>query len=112
MLVTKEFTFDSAHFLPDYHGKCETMHGHTYKMHVTVKGDIQPNGMVIDFAELKKIVQNKIINKLDHQLINEIIEIPSAENIAIWAWEQLEKDLKLYEIKVWETATSFVTYHK
>ncbi len=112
MLVTKEFTFDSAHFLPDYHGKCEAMHGHTYKMHVTVEGKVQPDGMVIDFAEIKKIVKEKVISKLDHHLINDVIETPSAENIAIWAWEQLEKDLSLFEIKVWETATSFVTYRK
>ena len=112
MLVTKEFTFDSAHFLPDYHGKCEAMHGHTYKIHVTIQGKVHPDGMVYDFVELKKLVKLKVVNKLDHQLLNDIIKIPSAENIAIWVWEQLEKDLPLYEIKVWETATSFVTYQK
>ncbi len=112
MFVTKEFTFDSAHYLPDYHGKCESMHGHTYKMHVTVEGEVQPDGMVLDFVELKKIVKERVISKLDHKLLNEVIATPSAENIAIWSWEQLEKKLPLYEIKVWETPTSFVTYRK
>lgn len=112
MFVTKEFTFDSAHYLPDYHGKCETMHGHTYKMHVTIHGEVQKDGMVMDFVELKNLVKKKVISKLDHQLINDVIKIPSAENIAIWSWEQLEKDIPLYEIKVWETPTSFVTYRK
>lgn len=55
MKIAKEFTFDSAHFLKDYHGKCERMHGHTYKMRVTVEGEIQKNGLVMDFSEIKKI---------------------------------------------------------
>lgn len=112
MLVTKEFSFDSAHYLPDYHGKCENMHGHTYKLQVTVEGEVQPDGMVIDFVKLKEIVKNKVIDKLDHKILNEIIANPSAENTAIWIWEQLEKDLAIFEIKVWETPTSFVTYRK
>lgn len=114
MLITKEFTFDAAHYLPGYHGECEKMHGHTYKMHVTIRGEVKDDGMVCDFVGLKKLVKEKIISKLDHALLNDIIKNPSAENIAVWIWEQLEKEIKgadLYEIKVWETATSFVTYH-
>ncbi len=112
MFVTKEFKFDAAHFLTDYHGKCEKLHGHTYKLHVTVKGDVKEDGMVMDFVELKKIVNERVISKLDHSLLNDTIDNPSAENIAIWIWNRL-KDIsgaKLYEIKVWETDTSFVTY--
>lgn len=112
MLVTKEFTFDSAHFLPNYNGKCERLHGHTYKLHVTVEADIEPeSGIAFDFVELKKIVKEHVINKLDHYLLNDIIPISSAENIAIWIWDTLKKaGLPLHEIKVWETPTSFVTY--
>lgn len=110
MLITKEFTFDSAHFLPNYHGKCEEVHGHTYKMQVTIQAPVDPKtGMVFDFCELKRIVKEKVVDVLDHKLLNDIIPIPSAENIAMWTWEKL-KDLPLYEIKIWETATSFVTY--
>jgi 6-pyruvoyltetrahydropterin/6-carboxytetrahydropterin synthase len=113
MLVTKEFLFDAAHYLTKYHGKCEKMHGHTYKLHVTVEGEVQDDGMVIDFVELKKIVKERVISKLDHALINDIIDNPSAELIAIWIWDQL-KELpqgELKEIKLWETPTSFVTYN-
>lgn len=113
MLITKEFTFDSAHFLTKYHGKCEKMHGHTYKMHVTIEGKVKKDGMVYDFVELKKLVKAKVINKLDHALLNDVIDNPSAENICIWTWKQLKKEIKgadLHEIKVWETATSFATY--
>lgn len=113
MLITKEFKFDSAHFLTKYHGKCEKMHGHTYKMHVTIEGEVKDDGMVYDFVELKKLVRNKVISKLDHAILNDIIENPSAENICMWVWDQLEKEIEgadLYEVKVWETATSFATY--
>jgi len=113
MLITKEFTFDSAHYLTEYQGKCEKMHGHTYKMHVTIDGKVKADGMVYDFVAFKKLVKENIIKKLDHALLNDIIKNPSAENIAIWAWKNIEKKIKgakLYEIKIWETATSFVTY--
>lgn len=112
MLITKEFTFDSAHFLPNYNGKCERLHGHTYKTHVTIKAPVnKETGLAFDFVELKKIVKEHVIEKLDHYLLNDIIPISSAENIAIWIWDELAKqDLPLYEIKVWETPTSFCTY--
>lgn len=113
MLITKEFKFDSAHYLTQYKGKCEKMHGHTYKMHVTIEGEVKKDGMVYDFVELKKLVNKKVIDKLDHALLNDVIENPSAENICIWAWDQLKSEIKgadLHEIKVWETATSFATY--
>ena len=111
MLVSKQFTFDSAHFLPKYHGKCEKMHGHTYKLHVTIDPPVnEETGLAFDFVKLKKIVKNEVIEKLDHNNLNDIMPIPSAENIAIWIWEKLKKLLPLHEIKVWETPTSFVTY--
>ena len=93
MQVTKEFTFDSAHFLPRYYGKCERMHGHTYRLQVTVEGEVGENGLVIDFVILKKIVKERVLNQLDHQVLNDVLEIPSAENIAVWIWNQLS-DLK------------------
>jgi 6-pyruvoyltetrahydropterin/6-carboxytetrahydropterin synthase len=62
---------------------------------------------------VKKIVNEKVIEKLDHHLINDVIENPSAENIAVWVWRQLEKDFpNLYEIRVWETATSSVSVRR
>ncbi len=93
MKVTKQFKFDSAHFVPNYYGKCERTHGHTYKLHVTVEGEVGENGMTIDFVILKKMVTKKVLDKLDHQLLNDIIPIATAENVAIWIWNQLV-DLK------------------
>lgn len=89
MKVTKSFTFDAAHFLPNYYGKCERMHGHTYQLEVTVEGPIGENGLVIDFVILKKMVKEKVLDKLDHQIINDVMEVPSAENVAVWIWSQL-----------------------
>lgn len=113
MLLTKDFTFDAAHNLINYHGKCERLHGHTYKLRVVVEGTPDSEGMIIDFIELKAIVKERILSRLDHSYINEIIPQPSAENIALWIWNELEESVnrencKLYEIHVWETADSRV----
>lgn len=144
MFVTKEFHFDSAHRLTKYHGKCERMHGHSYKLQVTIEGEVQENGLVLDFVVLKNIVKKEVLEKLDHQNLNEIIDNPSAERIVMWIWNALvdlprllaaEKDdpnmpenirslledpegarkeintqVRLHELKLWETESSFVTY--
>ncbi len=112
MLVSKEFTFDAAHFLTKYHGKCENLHGHTYRLRVTVEGPVGEDGMVVDFKELKVLVKEKVIDRYDHQNLNDFFENPSAELIAVQIWNDLLKELpvKLYEVVLWETADSFVTY--
>lgn len=117
MQVTKEFTFDAAHYLTKYHGKCENLHGHTYRLHVTVDGEVGEEGMVIDFKDLKDLVKEKILNRLDHSDLNKTFENPTAELIAVWIWNELKNEpalggTKLYEIKLWETAESFVTYRQ
>jgi len=116
LIVTKIFHFDAAHNLIAYHGKCEKLHGHTYKLCVSVKGTLDEEGMVLDFAVLKQIVTDRVLKILDHSYINDIIEQPSAENIAIWIWQSLYDSLcfdncTLYEIQVWETQSSFATYN-
>lgn len=88
--VTKEFTFDSAHHLTKYYGKCEHPHGHTYKLFVTLSGEVASNGLVIDFIILKRIVKKHVLKHLDHRDLNDIIQNPSSENIAIWIWNKLE----------------------
>jgi 6-pyruvoyltetrahydropterin/6-carboxytetrahydropterin synthase len=90
MFVTKGFTFDAAHALTRYYGKCENLHGHTYRLEVTVEGPVHKNGMVVDFVLLKRIVKRVVLSKLDHQNLNDHFENPSAENIAVWIWEQLQ----------------------
>ena len=113
-IIAKEFTFDSAHVLPWHKGKCKNLHGHTYKIVVSLKGNLNKNGIVVDFGELKKVVKKRVLTKLDHKYLNEIIENPTAEQICLWAWEQLEPVYKsrLYEIIVWETPTSLAKLNK
>ncbi len=115
MFIIKEFEFDAAHYLPEYKGKCEALHGHTYKLAVKLEGRPNAESMIMDFVELKSIVKQAVIEKLDHTCLNDIIPQSSAENIIVWIWEQLEKPLKrdncrLYEIELWETRTSGIVY--
>jgi len=111
MQVTKKFTFDSAHKLLNYEGKCKNLHGHTYTLFITVMGDInKKSGMVIDFVDLKDVVNKKIISILDHVMLNEVIEQPTAENLAVWIWGQLKDKINICKLELWETPDSFVTY--
>ncbi len=111
-LVTKQFRFESAHFLPKYYGKCENLHGHSYRLQVTVKiAELNDEGIAYDFAQLKKIVTKEIVDVLDHKLINDFIPIASAEHMTLWIWEKISPLIpEIFEIKLWETETCFVTY--
>ncbi len=100
--IEREFWFDAAHRVVDYSGKCENLHGHTYKLVVTVSGDIKSNGMVLDFAILKRIVEEKIINFLDHKYLNDLFENPTTELIASWIYNTLTAELKKLDCKVYK----------
>jgi len=114
MYLTKSFTFDSAHNLTGYEGSCENLHGHTYKLDVAVSGPLSDDGMVVDFHDLKTIVKKNIIEKLDHQYLNELLPMrTTCENISFWIWEELEPyieliNCKLEKITLYETADSKV----
>lgn len=108
--VTKEFTFAAAHALTKYHGKCENLHGHNYRLQVTVTGDLNPDDLVIDFLELKDIVQQQVIAKLDHTHLNDQFANPTCELVAQWIWQQLKPHVPVTSVRLWETDTSSVTY--
>lgn len=117
LTITREFHFDAAHHLTNYYGKCENPHGHTYRLAVSVEGPIAEDGLVIDFVVLKQLVNDRVLEKLDHTDLNNIFENPSAENIAVWIWEQLadigglaKRDVKLVEVKLWEGQNTSVVY--
>ncbi len=110
MLVTKEFTFSSAHRLVEYQGRCENLHGHTYRMAVTVEAPPGPDGIAFDFMKLKEIIHRDVISVLDHRFLNDIIPQSTAENIAIWVWRKLEGAIPLVEVKLFESSDSYVTY--
>jgi len=118
--VSVEHTFAAAHFLRNYHGKCENLHGHNYKVEVRVAGpELDDAGMLVDFVELKRLLRGAA-EKLDHQFLNEIAPFdvvnPSAENIARYLYEQISSGLKndrgsrLIDVKVWETDKQYACY--
>lgn len=114
MEIYKDFSFDSAHYLPNVeHGhKCGRLHGHTYHVRVAVSGEIHKHyGWVVDFAYLSKEVK-PLIEKLDHCLLNDIqgLENPTSEILAKWIWEHLIDRLPLSFIEVKETCTSGCIY--
>jgi 6-pyruvoyltetrahydropterin/6-carboxytetrahydropterin synthase len=91
---------DCAHFLPG-HPKCGSLHGHTYKIEVTIEGEAR-DGMVIDFAELKQIVRHSLA-AYDHRNWNDVLPYPSVENICDLLYEKLKAGLRFpLTLRVWE----------
>lgn len=140
--VTKEFSFEMAHALENYDGSCRHIHGHSYKLFVTVLGSPSTDindpkyGMVIDFGQLKKIVNTQIIDRYDHALVlrktadnsalyNDIrthfekVELvdyqPTCENmIARFSQtisQELPKNVELFSLKLHETQTSYAEWY-
>lgn len=113
VVIGKEFYFAAAHQLPGHEGLCKYFHGHEWKVRVEIKKRVDfQTGMVMDFSDLKKIVNTHVISVLDHNTINEIIYNPTAENILEWIWERLMFDglLKgIYKIHLWESKDSVAT---
>ena len=140
--ITKQFSFETGHALYGYDGKCKNVHGHSYRLDVTVIGTpINDNthvkfGMVIDFGDLKKIVKEEIVNVFDHatvfnkntphvELAREL-EIrghnvllvdyqPTSEMMVIDFASKIKKrlprNIKLFSLKLQETATSFAEWY-
>ena len=115
MEIYKEFKFEAAHKLPNVPEghQCGRLHGHSFKVRVTVSGEVDKDtGWIIDFSDIKSVVK-PIIGRLDHHYLNDIpgLENPTSENLAIWIWEQVKPKLDiLSEIFVSETCTSGCTY--
>ena len=137
--ITKEFKFEMAHALHGYDGLCKNIHGHSYKLCVTVKGEIKndngnpKDGMVLDFDILKSIVKPEIINKYDHSLVlnanspHSEIDLsafekvfflpyqPTSENLvtdfALKIKSKLPQEIELYKVVLSETATSFAEWN-
>jgi 6-pyruvoyltetrahydropterin/6-carboxytetrahydropterin synthase len=103
MKVGRVFHFDAGHYILDDKGSpCEEPHGHTYKLEVVVEGPVRKDGMVIDFREIKEVVNKRVMKKLDHKNLNDIFKNPTAENIARWIFDELKKELNVVSVKLWE----------
>lgn len=138
--VTREFTFEMAHVLRNYDGPCRNVHGHSYRLFVTLCGtplkdpSHPKNGMVIDFTELKNIVLGNIVNKFDHSVVvsndfdtekKEMMEKtfgnmvitgyqPTCENLvadfALLLKDKLPSGVRLHSLKLYETAKSYAEW--
>mgnify|MGYP001570765798 CR=1 FL=1 len=129
ILMTKIFTFEAAHQLPNHNGKCKFLHGHSYRLETVFESNIKfesvhgdsfytQQGFLVDFSEIKDLVKSKIIDKFDHKCLNDYFEIPSAEEVAFHCFtvicgsikaNPLFRNVKLCKITLWETETSYVT---
>ena len=117
--ITIETHFSSAHRLRQYDGECERLHGHNWKVQISVASEvINDIGMVMDFKDLKGVVK-PLIGKLDHHYLNEIspfTEInPTTENIAKYLFDEFSKvintDLiKVTKVEIWESPTCSASY--
>ena len=121
--VRVEADFAAAHFLKDYNGKCENLHGHNYKVFAHVRGNnLNEGGMLLDFSKLKAALR-KTCKILDHTNLNDFPffnQKPSAEKIALFILENIKKELNeskdiqkepfLYAVDVFETETSRARY--
>lgn len=118
--ISVEMDFDAAHYLRGYKGKCESLHGHRFKVMATVKtAKLDDTGMGYDFTQLKKKLGDTLA-KFDHICLNDLPAFqninPSSEHIAKIVYAELKKKLKdapgaLSAVTVWESPTSHVTYH-
>ena len=138
--VTKFYDFEMAHALWNYDGLCKNIHGHTYKLYVTVLGEplndekSNKNGMVIDFSDLKRIVKDQVVDQLDHSLVinknsphNKLLELkemydrhfvfdfqPTCENLVIWIVNKIQplmpNGVSLKNVKLYETASSYAEW--
>jgi 6-pyruvoyltetrahydropterin/6-carboxytetrahydropterin synthase len=116
--VSVEGHFDAAHYLRDYGGKCENVHGHRFKVVVTLKATkLNEIGLAYDFVELKHHL-SEVLAQFDHTSLNDVLPFdklnPSSENIAVTIYDQLKgrfsEGASLSNVEVWESPQSFVTY--
>jgi 6-pyruvoyltetrahydropterin/6-carboxytetrahydropterin synthase len=118
--VSVEETFSSGHALRGYRGKCENVHGHNYRVRVTVEGEqLDATGLLVDFLEVNRLITGAV-GYLDHRFMNDLPPFdeinPSAENIAKYFYDKVSIGLKnevpvrISAIQVWETDTSSAVY--
>lgn len=116
-----EATFNAAHQLRGYRGKCERLHGHNWKVQAHVMAEkLDEIDIAIDFHELKDML-DEVISQFDHSFLNEVFPFteknPSSENIAKWIFDTLKRKIKdkpvhLSAITVWESDTASATYYE
>lgn len=118
MKISKDFEFAAAHQLTlPYDSPCERLHGHNYKLRITLKGGLNESQMVMDFKKLKSIVNEEVISVLDHQdltkffIMNNRAVNATAEIMSIWIYDRLARRLpEIHKVQLWETTDSSAEY--
>lgn len=123
--IRTEFYFEAAHQLNlSYESKCENLHGHSYKCAVTITNDndeLNQDGMIVDFVEFKKVIKERIEDKLDHKYLNDIFgkTNSTAEYMSKWIAEEIDAGLKdkginayVSKVELNETAKNMAIYEK
>ena len=108
MIIYKQLTFDSAHRLDlPYESKCNQLHGHRYKIEIWISGEPNRNGMIIDFSEIKNV-----INNFDHIYLNDIIKNPTLELLVIHIRSRIASECNInldnIKIRLWENESSYI----
>jgi len=128
LTITREFHFHAAHRLQlpslseeknsELYGDCAKLHGHTYRLLITVTGPLRDSGMIIDFGELQRIVKEVVLSRYDHAFLNELEEFrnrsATAENIVTTIFDNLsqrldEEGVRITQVTIFETASSSAT---
>ena len=117
--LTIKGDFASAHFIPGYKGNCGNLHGHTWKVEVTIEHDtLDSLGMVVDFKVIKQQLKDFLM-RIDHVCLNELPYFkknnPTTENLAKYIFNEFGKivhSFKVKKVRVWESDTSDITYYK
>lgn len=117
--ISAEYTFAAGHALRGYKGKCENVHGHNYKVQVTVAGEnLNSIGLLMDFVDLRAAIKT-LVDRLDHRFLNDLppfdVLNPSAENMAKYFYDGLEPQVRqqgnrVSAVRVWETDTTSATF--
>lgn len=112
LTVTRIFQFAAAHRLPEHCGKCAGIHGHTYKLEVSVSGPLHSigssRGMIMDFGDLKEIVEKEILSDLDHAYLNKVYDVPTAELMVMSIFGRLKLVIPgLRRVRLWETENCY-----
>ena len=116
--VSVEETFAARHALRGYRGKCENVHGHNYRVQLTLEGlELDGIGLLVDFVEVKRLIHG-VVDRLDHRFINDLAPFdvvnPSAENLAKYFYDEISANLspqvRLGQVKIWETDITSATY--
>ena len=113
LCIGRHFEFEASHYLPgENYGKCQNLHGHRYELDILLSGKLQSDGLIYNFHDLNTIINENVIKNLDHCHLNNIIKIPSVENVSMYIYEKLcvilsDYNLKIIKIKLYETKNCY-----